>query len=80
MRSFIWHPVYDIRVTSACTIFFLLAEALNRQVHSSRREKIIGDLVYLDRIIPKEVGRQSNGSDIMGVSGEDKGTPRKCKT
>ena len=35
MRSFIWHPVYDIRVTSACAIFFLLAEALNRQVHSS---------------------------------------------
>ena len=35
MRSFIWHPVYDIRVTSACAIFFLLAEALNRQVHST---------------------------------------------
>ena len=34
MRSFIWHPVYDIRVASACAIFFLLTEALNRQVHS----------------------------------------------
>ena len=31
--------------------------------------------MYPDRIIPTEVGRQSNGSEIMGVVDEDKGTP-----
>ena len=58
MRSFIWNPVYDIRVTSACAIFFLLAEALNRQVHSSR-------LPNGDRIEPFKRGTVEDSRGII---------------
>ena len=51
---------YDIRVTSACAIFFLLAEALNRQVHSS---------ALVVRVVQRETHPCSELSCVSGTVG-----------